>query len=159
MKSLLVATAVLSIISTSALADETLKWRHVQHAASVQTLQVGDANGHALNLYRTPGIAFLPDGSTATTLVIGTSDLVNGSGTVNGYGTITFSDGSELLTKYTGTVFPREGSKMLRKGTYIVVGGKGRYAGAKGDGTWEGDGAPIGPDAITYIDNVVNIKK
>jgi hypothetical protein len=80
--------------------------------------------------------------------------MVNGSGSVNGYGTVTFSEGSELWTKYTGTVFPREGSKMLRKGTYIVVGGKGRYAGAKGDGTWEGDGAPIGSDAITYIDNI-----
>jgi hypothetical protein len=43
---------------------------------------------------------------------------------------------------------------MPRKGTYIVVGGKGRYAVAKGDGTWEEDGAPIRPDAITYIGNV-----
>jgi hypothetical protein len=74
MRSILLAIVVLNGISTSPLADETLKWRHVQHAASVQTLQVGDHNGHALTLYRTPGIAFLPDGSTAATVVIGTSD-------------------------------------------------------------------------------------
>jgi hypothetical protein len=62
------AIVMLSIISTSALADETLKWRHVQHTASLQTLQVGDVNGHALNIYRLPGMAFFPDGSTGTTL-------------------------------------------------------------------------------------------
>ena len=29
--------------------------------------------------------------------------------------------------------------KVMHKGTYVVVGGKGRYAGAKGDGTYEGE--------------------
>jgi hypothetical protein len=46
MRSVLLATVGLTIISTSALADETLKWRQVQHVASMQTLQVGD--GHTL---------------------------------------------------------------------------------------------------------------
>jgi hypothetical protein len=38
--------------------SRNLKWRHVQHTASVQTLQVGDVNGHALNIYRLPGMVF-----------------------------------------------------------------------------------------------------
>ena len=74
--------AVLGVIATSATAEETLKWRHVQHTASLQTLQVGDVTGHTLNIYRLPGMAFFPDGSTGTTFVFGTSDVVNGSGPV-----------------------------------------------------------------------------
>jgi hypothetical protein len=67
MRSTSLALAMLSIISTSAIADETLKWRQVQHVASMQILQVGD--GHTLSLYRLPGIVFFPDGSTGTSQV------------------------------------------------------------------------------------------
>jgi hypothetical protein len=159
MRSALLTTALLSIISTCALADETLKWRHVQHTSSLQTLQVGDVNGHALNMYRLPGMAFFADGTTGTTLVFGMSDVVNGSGPVNGYMNLKFNDGSELWTKYAGAV-KVDGNHVPRKGTFTVIGGKGRYAGAQGDGTWEGDGALVaGTDAVNYIDSVINIKK
>ena len=60
--------------------------------------------------------------------------------------------------KYSGTNHV-EGTKNPRRGTFTVIGGKGRYEGAKGDGTWEGDGTRSGPAAIIYIDNVVNVKK
>jgi hypothetical protein len=144
--------------NSAARADETLKWRHVQHNQSVQSLDVGDVNGHSLYLYQLPGIAFFPDGSTGTTMVIGTSDLTNGSGTNSGYSILNLSDGSALFMKYAGTN-QVEGTKSPRRGTFTVIGGKGRYEGAKGDGTWEGDGTRSGPAAIIYIDNVVNIKK
>jgi hypothetical protein len=52
MRSVLLVTAALGIISTIAFADETLKWRHVQHLVSSQTQEVGDVNGHILNIYR-----------------------------------------------------------------------------------------------------------
>src|SRR6516162_4000040 len=88
------------------------------------------------------GIAFFPDGSIGTTLVIGTSDVTSGVGaTINGYYTVNFADGSTLWFKYTGTTKP-----PTAKGTAIVIGGKGRYAGAKGEGTFEG-ASTSGPDA------------
>jgi hypothetical protein len=129
-----------AILAMPAKADETLKFRTVQHATSVQTLKV-DANGHTIGLARTVGIIFLPDGSSAgTVLIVGTFDAVIGSeATADGYSIPTFTDGSELWLKYTGTVKYPNGGKVLQKGTFIVVGGKGRYAGAKGDGTWEGE--------------------
>jgi dissimilatory sulfite reductase (desulfoviridin) alpha/beta subunit len=52
--------------------------------------------------------------------------------------------------------------KNQQKGTAIVIGGKGRYAGAKGDGTWEGvttQPAVTSDGAIQYVDSVINIKK
>jgi hypothetical protein len=155
-----------AILAMPAKADETLKFRTVQHATSIQTLKV-DANGHTMGLARTVGIIFLPDGSSAgTVLIVGTFDAVIGSeATADGYSIPTFTDGSELWLKYTGTVKYPNGGKVLQKGTFIVVGGKGRYAGAKGDGTWEGEatqsvataGQPS--ESIAYIDSVINIKK
>jgi hypothetical protein len=155
MRSVLLATAAPGVISTAAFAEETLKWRQVQHVASMQTLQVGD--GHTLSLFRLPGIVFFPDGSTGVSQVNGTSDTVNGSGPSNGYLLVTFGDGSELSIKWTGQVGPK------RSGTFVVIGGKGRYTGAKGDGTWEANGPPIitnsaDTNSIAYVDSVVNIK-
>ena len=120
-------------------ADETLKFRAMQHPTSVQSQQVGDVNAHVLGLSRLSGIVFFPDGSTGTVVAIATFDSVVGSeGINNGYGTIIFADCSELWTKCTGTVKYVAG-RVPQKGPLTVTGGKGRYAGAKGDGTWEGD--------------------
>jgi hypothetical protein len=77
-----------AIFAMPAKADETVKWRQVQHSTSIQTLEVGD--GHTLNIFRLAGIVFFPDGTTGTSVVLGTSDVVNGSGSANGYGFITF---------------------------------------------------------------------
>jgi hypothetical protein len=155
------AAAGVVIFTLPARADETLKWRHVHYTASLQSLEVGDAANHNLYLFRLPGIAFFPDGSTGTTVVLGTSDTINDAATVNGYYTLQFNDGSELWLKYTGT-----GAANKVKGIATVIGGKGRYAEAKGDGTFEGARQPtparagnFAAESLQYIDNVINIKK
>jgi hypothetical protein len=101
MSRIILACPLAGVLGVPAKADETVKWRHVQHTASAQTQQVGDVNDHSLNLLRFPGIAFFPDGSMGATLVIGTSDAVSGvGGTADGYYTVKFADGSELWLKY-----------------------------------------------------------
>jgi hypothetical protein len=47
MKSKLALLGLAAIFAMPAKADETLKFRNVQHVASAQTQQVGDVNGHA----------------------------------------------------------------------------------------------------------------
>jgi hypothetical protein len=90
--------------------------------------------------------------------VIGTYDAVRGiEQIVNGYYTVNFGDGSALWLKYTGTL--KFGNPSTLKGTAIVIDGKGRYAGAKGDGTFEGGAVQSSGEGIAYIDNVINIKK
>ena len=152
------ATLFVGGANSVARADETLKWRHVQYIASAQTQDVGDINGHVMTMSRIPGIAFFSDGSTGATLVNSAADLTNGSGMLGGYLTLTFSDGSAIFLKFAGAI-KVEGTNATRGGTYTVVGGKGRYAGAKGDGTWDGSGAQVVISAMSYIDNVINIKK
>jgi hypothetical protein len=149
------AAAGVVIFSLPAKADETLKFRVVQHSASFQTQQVGDA---VLGLFRLVGIAFFPDDSTGTTVLIGVFDDSSGGGTDHGYYTIKFADGSELSLKYTGG-YKFNNPKITLNGTTIVIGGKGRYAGATGSGSYEGGQNQPGPEGIGYIDNVINIKK
>src|SRR5215831_11576061 len=84
-------------------ADETLKFRSVYHATSVQTQNVGDVEGHVLDLVRLIGLASFADGSVATDNFVGTNDYVKGAGSFLVYGSLTFSDGSVLWYKNSGT--------------------------------------------------------
>jgi hypothetical protein len=160
MSRIIIACVFAGVLGVPAKADETLKWRQVQHATSNQNQQVGDVDGHLLGVIRMSGIVFFPDGSTGTCMVIGTYDVLAAGGPVNGYYTVNFSDGSALWMKYTGTT--AYSPKNQQKGTAIVIGGKGRYEGAKGEGTWEGittQPAATSDGAIQYVDSVINIKK
>jgi hypothetical protein len=93
--------------------------------------------------------------------------ISGGGGAVNGYENIIFSDGSELWWKYTGTYkltgITENASHITGGGSLIVTGGKGRYAGVKGDGTYQGTqdrtGAFNQGETLGVNDFVVNIKK
>jgi hypothetical protein len=148
-----------AIFALPARADETLKYHLAIHVTSPsQNQRVGDVERHFLAVFRAEGTINLPDGSTGTAVTVATADIVIGSGgTENGYNSITFPDGSELWSKYAATTQWGE-TKNISKGTSIIIGGKGRYAGAKGDGTFEGE-VTRGPDGVGQFDSVVNIKK
>ena len=59
MKSRLVLIGLAAILTMPAQADETLKFRAVQHATSNQNLK-NDANGHTLGLVRVVGMTLFP---------------------------------------------------------------------------------------------------
>jgi hypothetical protein len=133
-----------------------------------QTQQVGDVSGHTMGLSRIPGIVFFPDGSTGTTVIVGGYDVIAPpgiGGTTYGYQLFSFNDGSELWVKYAGTSKYDAAGKVALKANFTVISGKGRYVEAKGDGTAEGEqtrSAAIGgaaPEAIGYLDAVINVKK
>jgi hypothetical protein len=165
MRRIILACALAGILAVPAKADETLKFRVAQYVASVQSQQVGDVNNHLQGFIRYPGIASFPDGSIAHTLVFNAFDGVGGpggGGTVNGYENIIFGDGSELWWKYTGTYKIDSKGAVPGGGTFTVISGKGRYAGAKGDGSCEAiqdRPASQGGDNLNVIDIVLNIKK
>lgn len=60
---------------SSASADEVLSFHLVTHASSVQSLEVGDAEGHVLELARQSGLALFPDGSVGTSYYAATNDV------------------------------------------------------------------------------------
>jgi hypothetical protein len=163
-RSRIVALAAVALFclgaASNARADETLKYRSFTHVTNVQTIDAGDVDGHLLGVNRQSGIASFPDGSVATTYATTLTDFVKGSGPVLvSYNNVTFEDGSVLWLKMTATVVA-EGNKSIVKGTLTVVGGKGKYAGASGDGTLSGARvAPLATGADVYLDFTVNVKK
>jgi hypothetical protein len=160
MKKLLMVAAALCAIPAAAFADETLKFRSVYHVTSVQSQDVGDIDGHTMSLARASGLASLPDGSVATDNFTATTDYVKGTGPFFLHGIITFSDGSALFYQSNGSVTV-EGAKTDNKGTITILGGRGRFQGAKGDGSFAGQRlqAQLAGGAEIYSDFVINIKK
>jgi hypothetical protein len=160
MKKLLLVTAAVLAIAPGAFADETLKFRSIYHVISAQSQDVGDIDGHTMSLARVSGLASFPDGRVATDNFTVTTDYIKGSGPFHLHGIITFSDGSALFYQANGTVMV-DGARTNNKGTITILGGKGRFEGAKGDGTTTGQRlqTQLGAGAEIYGDAVINIKK
>jgi len=159
---LLVPSALALIVlgtATHAQADETLKYRAVMHGTSVQPQDVGDIEGHSLTLVRFSGITEFPDGTTGTGYFVGIADYTKGTGTGFTYTNLTLDDGSVLW--FTQDQKTRvDGNKSIFQGTIKVISGKGRFAGAKGDGTFTGARpVPLASGADLYFDYVINVKK
>jgi hypothetical protein len=160
------ATIILAALALAGLgalrpaqADEMIETRIVMHATSVQTQDVGDVDGHVLGLIRASGIASFQDGSTATAFFVAQTDYVKGSGTNSTFSNLTFNDGSELWYKATGTA-AADGARTILRGTIAVLGGKGRFAGAKGEGGFNGARlAPLASGADLFLDQMINVKK
>jgi hypothetical protein len=160
MKLMLSAFALLFLgVFGNARADETLKFRATMHGTFVQSQEVGDVDGHALGVARFSGLASFPDGTVGTSYFVAATDYIKGAGTFSVYQNLTLNNGSVLWFKYAGTATV-EGTTTLFKGTVTVLGGKGRFEDAKGDGT--GTGARLTPLAVgadLYNDLVINVKK
>jgi hypothetical protein len=117
--------------------SETLTVRLVTHVASMHALDVGDQEGHTASVARFSGLAFYPDGTVGSVCFVSLADYRDGSGTFVLYPILSCADGSELWLKSigTGTV---EGTTTQFVGTVLVLGGKGRFQGAKGEGRLKG---------------------
>jgi hypothetical protein len=116
-----------------------LKYRSFTHVTNVQTIDAGDVDGHLLGVNRQSGIASFPNGSVATTYFTALTDYIKGSGTaLVAYINVTFEDGSVLWIEGTNPTVAEGNKSIIRNGTLTVIGGKGRYVGATGDGTFSG---------------------
>jgi hypothetical protein len=158
---LTLSTAALFVLGAfgNARADETLKFRAIMHATSVQSQEIGDLDGHAALLSRFSGLASFPDGTVGTTYFISANDYTKGAGTFSVYNNLTLKDGSVLWYKTNGTTTV-DGTTSVFNGTVTVLGGKGKYEGAKGDGTVSGARlVPLAAGADLYNDLVINVKK
>jgi hypothetical protein len=131
------------------------------HAASVQSQEVGDVDGHVLYVGRFSGLASFSDGSVGTANFTFTSDYVKGAGPWSAYFSVTLKD-STLWFKAAGTAKPEGVTPVFPEAPASVLGGSGRFEGAKGDGTFMG-GVRLAPlpavPAELWNEFVINVKK
>ncbi|HQT98360.1 MAG TPA: hypothetical protein PK416_10880 [Thermodesulfobacteriota bacterium] len=123
---------------------EEVAGRNVGHSQKTEMMEVGDVPGHFMGVSQFHVLAFYtkgPDkGEIITRMGTSTFDVVKGKGTATGYEVKPFRDGSMVVLKNSGTSTPIDGGKKTAfEGTWEVVGGTGRYAGAKGTGTYKGE--------------------
>ena len=140
-------------------AVEVLQFRMITHVTTAQSLDIGDVDGHTASLARFSGLAFFPEGGVATAYFASLADYTNGAGTFTLYPILSFDDGSALWLKSSGTATV-EGAKTHFVGKLAVVGGKGRFEGATGDGTLTGTrytSLSVGADLVS--DYTVNLRK
>src|SRR3974390_2670017 len=136
-KILLAALALVGVATVRTAHAEDLEFREVMHITSLQAQDVGDVDGHVMGLLRASGIASFQDGSTAAAYLIAQTDYVKGAGSISAICNLAFDDGSVLWYRTTGMATV-DGARTLLKGTITVLGGKGRFAAAKGEGGFTG---------------------
>jgi hypothetical protein len=113
-----------------------------------------------MSVGRFSGLASFPDGAIGTDYFVFVTDYTKGSGTFSLYTNLTFNDGSVLWYKVTGTTTVDTGGISRSQGTVTVLGGKGKYEGAKGEGTFTGVRVPgLATGVDRYDDLVINVKK
>lgn len=137
----LVLLAVAGLVApTLADAQDLGTSRRVQGTAEVTTLEVGDVPGHVVGVVEFKGLSFFAGGEVATHTNPATFELTNGSGPHQGYVVHYFDDGSTSIERYRGEArMSADGKRTLVEGIFECVGGTGRFAGIKGEGTYRGE--------------------
>ena len=93
-----------------------------------------------------------PDWEGVPAVNNGQSDLIDGSGAVYGYTTRTHKNGDKTFYKYQGTINAIGAGTQRQttgQGTVELIGGTGKFANARGSGTWSSE---AGGQATIKID-------
>ena len=134
----------------------TMKFRIVYFHTRVETVEVGDVEGHILYAGESTGLATFGTGELAVAALTWVADYTGGAGIVpSSYVRLTFEDGSTIDFKKQVHTRPDPNGKgsLFERGTGEIYQGTGKYAGIKG--TVSGKGrrfAPLGVQAQAYLD-------
>jgi hypothetical protein len=113
--------------------------QYVNLAPKVSCSKVGDAEGHVVCSFEAQGVLIDGNGEMGARVVRGTIDYTNGVGTNQGHSVTTFGDGSTRTSAWQGMAKRDAQNNRYSEGTYTCVGGSGRFAGIKCDGTWRSE--------------------
>ena len=135
-------------------ADDLGNGRRVQNTTAVHTVEVGDGAGHVVGAVEFKGLTFFASGEVASHVNSATFDLVDGSGPHAGYVVHYFDDGSTSVEKYQGSArVEGAGGRTVVEGEFQCVGGSGRFAGLKGEGSYRGERiGSLAAGSYVYID-------
>jgi hypothetical protein len=137
----------------------TMKCRNTGHFPKLHMIEVGDVPGHIVLVGETAGVMSCDDGSVPTYSGKFMGDLTKGSGKSQGYGVVTFEDGSTQWFNFQQTITPDpDGKTASWEGTGEYLNGTGRFEGIQGSVTFTGKRLALFPGvgAQFYTDNTNN---
>jgi len=114
-------------------AEENLEFKLVTKSLDVKMLEAPNIPGQHVMSMKAFGVAYFKDGRVAAKDFVYSQDLMKGTGPFYGYSTYTFEDGSSIIARFDGKY---EAGKP-QHGDYTVLSGTGKYAGAKGKGSFD----------------------
>jgi len=116
---------------------ETLKYKIYTYVVKSENVLIGDVEGHAVGLAIRRAFLEFDNGETGTNVIVITSDRIKGSGPILVYSTMTFPDGSTIVTKSQGTTGggTAVGVFTAAETTGEIIKGTGRFEGIKGTET------------------------
>ena len=127
------------LVSAPLAEAKTEKFRVVNYLVKVEWSPVGDVEGHVIGFWLRRGLVFFENGEVATYSARGWFDSIKGKSSYEGYGLVTFGDGSTTVSKLQGNLTPIEGTKQRSgKGTGEYIKGTGRFEGIKGSFSYTG---------------------
>jgi hypothetical protein len=113
-------------------AEQHLEFKFVVQAIDMKVVEAPNITGQVLTAGKFWGVAYFKDGRVAVKDFIGAGDLLKGLGSLRGYSTYTFEDGSSITASYTG-----ESTDTGFRGKYTIVSGTGAYDKATGMGSFD----------------------
>jgi hypothetical protein len=112
--------------------------RLVFYVTNVQSVPVGDVEGHIIYLLEAKGIAFWKPWGPCLIKDSQTGERTKGLGSTEAYDIHTFPDGSTITTKFKSESTSAGSGKTgtgAGEGTWTFVSGTGKFQGIQGEGT------------------------
>ena len=120
---------------TTPVSAEILKYKVYSYVTQEHSVPVGDVEGHTLNLVTRRAFCISENGEVATQIRVIFSDVIKGSGSSIVYTTMTFADGSTIISKGQFTLEGKGAGISAARGTTEIIKGTGRFEGIKGTAT------------------------
>ena len=139
---LLVISIWVGGFATPAIA-ETVNFKLYDYQGKQERALIGDVENHVFVQQIRRGFFVLENGEIAQWLVHSQNEQIKGSGSFKNYGTITFSDGSTIMTKGQGTIGGTVKSTRSAGTKSEIIKGTGRFEGIKGTMTYTGKFLPL----------------
>ena len=132
--------AALVLLPATQAKAETMKYHCTSQITKYEHVLFPDVEGHVVGVFERRGVDIF-ENEVAAFEARGTFDQIkNVKTTFQGYGQITFKDGSTIIQEHQGTFVPSPGEKFELykdcKGKYIK--GTGRFKGIKGEFSFTG---------------------
>jgi len=140
---------------------ETLSYKFFFPVTQREMIPIGDVEGHGVGFLVRQGAVFLENGEMAWGKAVVLFDMIKGSGPFDQYSTLTFQDGSTIITRTKG-ISEASPAGVSRAATWTgeIITGTGRFEGIKGTGTssakllppekGELGGKSLGEGTLTY---------